>query len=214
MRYLILSTVASFNWIFAFRDWCISRQLWWGHRIPAYFVTVDDPSIPPGDSDNDDYWVSAHDEEEAISKAAAKFKVSKEKVTVKWGLFYLLCFLVFLYCWHILNSCWFSNKDIRFASTKEVVRPWTFRWGCSWHVVFIGNVALYYFRLARKNYRSWCFLPWFSSWDWARHPFLLGCPYGIYVAGVDWKVAFQRGLHEIFSWNIFLICVVISGYGL
>ena len=32
-----------------FRDWCISRQLWWGHRIPAYFVTVDDPSVPPGE---------------------------------------------------------------------------------------------------------------------------------------------------------------------
>ncbi|VDD90962.1 unnamed protein product [Enterobius vermicularis] len=73
-----------YRWLQGSRDWCISRQLWWGHRIPAYFVTVDDPSIPPGDSDNDDYWVSAHDEEEAISKAAAKFKVSKEKVTVKW----------------------------------------------------------------------------------------------------------------------------------
>lgn len=32
-----------------FRDWCISRQLWWGHRIPAYFVTVDDSSIPKGE---------------------------------------------------------------------------------------------------------------------------------------------------------------------
>ncbi len=28
-----------FNWMENVRDWCISRQLWWGHRIPAYYCT-------------------------------------------------------------------------------------------------------------------------------------------------------------------------------
>lgn len=30
-----------FNWMDNIRDWCISRQLWWGHRIPIYYC--DDP---------------------------------------------------------------------------------------------------------------------------------------------------------------------------
>ena len=28
-----------FHWLENIRDWCISRQLWWGHRIPAYYCT-------------------------------------------------------------------------------------------------------------------------------------------------------------------------------
>jgi len=29
------------HWMTNIRDWCISRQLWWGHRIPAYYVGED-----------------------------------------------------------------------------------------------------------------------------------------------------------------------------
>ena len=28
------------HWLENIKDWCISRQLWWGHRIPAYYFTV------------------------------------------------------------------------------------------------------------------------------------------------------------------------------
>ena len=42
-----------FQWMYNIRDWCVSRQLWWGHRIPAWhcqdckLVTVDrvDPAV-------------------------------------------------------------------------------------------------------------------------------------------------------------------------
>ena len=31
------------NWLENIQDWCISRQLWWGHRIPAYYYSSEDP---------------------------------------------------------------------------------------------------------------------------------------------------------------------------
>jgi valyl-tRNA synthetase len=41
-----------YNWMENIQDWCISRQLWWGHRIPAYYCdaceTVVVAAQPPG----------------------------------------------------------------------------------------------------------------------------------------------------------------------
>ena len=49
------------NWLDNIQDWCISRQLWWGHRIPAYFY---------GEGEND--FVVAETAEEALKLAQQK----------------------------------------------------------------------------------------------------------------------------------------------
>ncbi|XP_063604194.1 valine--tRNA ligase-like isoform X2 [Penaeus indicus] len=67
-----------FHWMDEMRDWCISRQLWWGHQIPAYFVEIEGTTSPL--EDKDDYWVSGRSEEEARQKAAKKFNVPAEKI--------------------------------------------------------------------------------------------------------------------------------------
>jgi valyl-tRNA synthetase len=54
------------HWMANVRDWCISRQLWWGHRIPAWF-------------DEEGNYVVAKTEAEAI----AQFKIQNSKFDIR-----------------------------------------------------------------------------------------------------------------------------------
>jgi valyl-tRNA synthetase len=54
------------HWMENIKDWCISRQLWWGHRIPAYYL-------------EDGSFMVAHSLEEAFEK----FKSQNSKVKIE-----------------------------------------------------------------------------------------------------------------------------------
>lgn len=65
-----------FRWMENLQDWCISRQLWWGHRCPVYFVEIEGESSD-ADRINRDYWIAGRNLEEATAKANEKFAGKK-----------------------------------------------------------------------------------------------------------------------------------------
>ncbi|MGB7654754.1 MAG: valine--tRNA ligase [Novosphingobium sp.] len=60
-----------FNWMENIQPWCVSRQLWWGHRIPAWF-------------DEDGNFYVAESEEEAQAQACGRVLTRDEDVLDTW----------------------------------------------------------------------------------------------------------------------------------
>jgi valyl-tRNA synthetase len=74
-----------FQWLTNCRPWCVSRQLWWGHRIPAYFATLKSEDIELIDKNSDsnkDRWVVGRNEEEAKQKACVILKCKPNEVNL------------------------------------------------------------------------------------------------------------------------------------
>ncbi|RUS33808.1 hypothetical protein BC938DRAFT_483795 [Jimgerdemannia flammicorona] len=106
-----------FRWLGSIQDWCVSRQLWWGHRVPAYFVRLEKIDFqdvnamsdilcrcsqetvklacnayrmdPAARAPSDNhYWISGQDEEIAMKKARARFH--DQKFTLEQGIYFFV----------------------------------------------------------------------------------------------------------------------------
>jgi len=94
------------NWLTDIHDWCVSRQLWWGHRIPVWYV---------GESGESEYIV-ARNEEEAREKAIEQghpedvILRQEEDVLDTWfssGL------------WPFATLGWPDNEDVEFSDLNR-----------------------------------------------------------------------------------------------
>jgi valyl-tRNA synthetase len=70
-----------FRFMEGIHDWCLSRQLWWGHRIPMYYAAVEGEAEDRADIKR---WFSGRTDEEAQDKARKalgdkKYTLSREE---------------------------------------------------------------------------------------------------------------------------------------
>uniref|UniRef100_A0A8V5GZV4 Valine--tRNA ligase, mitochondrial n=1 Tax=Melopsittacus undulatus TaxID=13146 RepID=A0A8V5GZV4_MELUD len=65
------------TWMDNVGDWCLSRQLWWGHRVPAYRVQGPPPAPPGG------HWVVARSEPEARAAASRLLHCPPEELQLQ-----------------------------------------------------------------------------------------------------------------------------------
>lgn len=56
-----------YHWMAGINDWCISRQLWWGHQCPVYFAEIEGEDVR--DRGDNALWFSGRTEAEAEEKA-------------------------------------------------------------------------------------------------------------------------------------------------
>ena len=73
-----------YYWLENIRDWCVSRQLWWGHRIPAYFCRVlGEAPLDRDDEANLKRWFVARTEDAARAAAAAALGVDAASLVLE-----------------------------------------------------------------------------------------------------------------------------------
>eukprot|EP01138_Halocafeteria_seosinensis_P014005 gb/GECG01014301.1/.p1 GENE.gb/GECG01014301.1/~~gb/GECG01014301.1/.p1 ORF type:complete len:1058 (+),score=114.58 gb/GECG01014301.1/:1-3174(+) len=74
------------QWLENIHDWCVSRQLWWGHRIPAYRVVLrnnvsGDVIVPTETTDTtgnaDGIWIVGRSEDEALAEVSREYTLSQ-----------------------------------------------------------------------------------------------------------------------------------------
>jgi tRNA synthetases class I (I, L, M and V) len=171
-----------YRWLENIQDWCISRQLWWGHRCPAYFVRIEGGSqdvificMISTCKSNDRWqysdgrnWVVGRTIEEATERArvlagGSDFSLEQDE--------------------DVLDT-WFSSGLWPFSIMgwpENVI-------GCA-HI----RVAMQFTNFGNADAGSSAVLPFVPPGNWMGYSLLLGRSYGLAGHSSDRKSTISRG---------------------
>jgi valyl-tRNA synthetase len=83
------------HWMQHIKDWCISRQLWWGHRIPAWYDNEGNVFVAENEADALRQWSESHGRQPGENETAATLLKQDEDCLDTWFSSWLWPFEVF-----------------------------------------------------------------------------------------------------------------------
>jgi len=104
---------AYLDWMTGIRDWALSRQLWWGHRIPIYYRT-------------DGTSVAARNWDEAVQRAGTDQLIQDEDVLDTWFSSALWPFATMGWPYETPDLAYFYPTDM-LTTAGEILRLWVAR---------------------------------------------------------------------------------------
>ena len=126
-----------FNWMENIQPWCISRQLWWGHQIPAWYG-------PKWNTTGDKARLSLRISEDCVQDSELRV-AEEEAITASEGIL-----------WRTAEDCGRSKSSdqIRTGSSNENSRHSSARRRRPRHLVLLGAVAVLDAGLAGRDAKS------------------------------------------------------------
>ncbi len=125
------------NWMYNIQDWCISRQIWWGHRLPVYYCK----SCMKNSEATEEEFIVSREKPSQCPKCGSKEIYQDENVLDTWFSSWLWPFATFYWPKETEDLAYFYPTDV-LVTASEILFFWVARMIMA-SLEFIGKIPFH-----------------------------------------------------------------------